>query len=181
MTLPLDNPAVLIHASAAALAMAMSLPVIAARKGTRLHRLIGTTFATGIILTSLSGFFIYEFTGRPSFFHALALLSLITITAGLRAIWRFGQTSKRRDLLLHYYNMSFSILGLWMAFVAQLAVNPAWEVSPLVIKSIAQYWQTFAALMFAMYTVGALYIFLPGRRRAESYLPHAQPASFTKS
>ena len=77
--------------------------------------------------------------------------------------------------------MSFSILGLWMAFVAQLAVNPAWEVSPLVIKSMAQYWQTFAALMFAMYAVGAFYIFLPGRKRAESYLPHAQPESLTKN
>jgi uncharacterized membrane protein len=161
--------------------MATSLPAIAVPKGTRLHRMIGITFATGIIFTSLSGFFIYEFTGGPSFFHVLAVLSLITITAGLRAIWRFGRTGNRRDLLLHYYNMSFSILGLWMAFAAQLAVNPAWEVSPLVITSMDQYWQTFAALMFAMYAMGALYIFLPGRRRAENYLPPAQPPSLTKS
>jgi hypothetical protein len=69
-----------------------------------------------LVLTSL---FIYNF-GKFNLFHFFALLSLLTLVAGiLPAIRRIDKTWINK----HYYFMSWSVVGLYCAFWAEVGVR----------------------------------------------------------
>lgn len=98
---------VIVHASAAFLAIALGPVNMIRRRRDTFHRLIGRTWVGLMYATSLSGLFITEhgFT----LFHALALFTIGTVTL---AIWRI----RHGDPIGHAANMIGSYIGLLIAF-----------------------------------------------------------------
>lgn len=103
--------------------------VVACRpKGNRKHRITGYFYAISLLLVNVSALSVYEDLPVMGPFHVLALVSLLTLTAGLTpAVLRWPVSWW---LGLHGYFMSWSYVGLVAAGVAQLVTMssglPAW-------------------------------------------------------
>tara|TARA_R110000796_G_scaffold252640_2_gene389864 strand:- start:113964 stop:114443 length:480 start_codon:yes stop_codon:yes gene_type:complete len=108
----------LFHTCCAVLAMIFGAVVVFKTKGTNLHRKIGYAYVTSMLLMNLSGFGIYNFGGL-SLFHAFAFISLLTLLLGIiPAIKRSKDWYKK-----HFYFMSWSVVGLYCAFWAEVGVR----------------------------------------------------------
>jgi uncharacterized membrane protein len=114
------------HAAAALTALAFGFMVLAMRKGTQLHRAIGMGYATAMVAVNGTALTIHRLTGHFGPFHALAILSLATVVAGVAA----AVLRPRNWLVKHYRMMSFSYLGLLAATTAEIAIRvPALHVN----------------------------------------------------
>ena len=106
----LNAPAVVqAHAAAAFLALALGLTVLALRKGTHLHRRIGTVWAALMLAVAVSSFFITLVT--PGSFSGIHLLSLVTVIAVPRAII----ARRRGNIRGHAIGMIMTFVGLLIA------------------------------------------------------------------
>lgn len=106
----------LFHTSIAFLAMAFGAIVLLRPKGTQRHRQLGYAYIICMVLLNGSAFGIYNFGGKPSLFHAFAIISLVTLVAGLLPAMR----KKSKDWYKkHFYFMSWSVVGLYCAFWAE--------------------------------------------------------------
>src|SRR6185312_1006422 len=74
------------HVSTASLALIVGALVFLLPKGTELHRKIGYGYVGLMSLSSVSAFFLHGFNGGWSFFHVLAVWTLLTLVLGLLAI-----------------------------------------------------------------------------------------------
>jgi len=104
----------LFHVAVALLAMVIGPIVLWFPKGTKRHKLLGYTYAITMLLLNLSAFMIYSLQGRPSMFHLFALISLVTLAAGILPAMRKKKTKGWHQR--HYYFMSWSVVGLYCAF-----------------------------------------------------------------
>lgn len=98
---------VIVHASAAFLAIVLGPVNMIRRRRDALHRRVGRTWAGLMYTTCLSGLFITE--NGITLFHALALFTIGTVTL---ALWRI----RRGDPVGHAANMIGSYIGLLIAF-----------------------------------------------------------------
>lgn len=98
---------VIVHASAAFLAIVMGPVNMIRRRRDAFHRLVGRTWVSFMYATCLSGLFITE--NGITLFHALALFTIGTVTL---ALWRI----RRGDPFGHAANMIGSYIGLLIAF-----------------------------------------------------------------
>ncbi len=90
------------------------------RKGDGPHRLLGRGFFCAMLGVNGTAFGIYEMTGGPSIFHALAILSLLTVWRGYAAI-------RRGEVARHLSYMIFAYAGLIAALGSRLpALLPSW-------------------------------------------------------
>jgi uncharacterized membrane protein len=107
------------HSAAAIAALLFGFVVLADRKGTNAHRAIGSAYVAAMIAANLTAFGIYRLTGQFGPFHALALVSLLTVARGVAAVLR------RRPgwLVTHYYSMGWSYIGLTAAACAEVIVR----------------------------------------------------------
>ncbi len=108
----------LIHTVLALLAMATGTIVILGRKGTAGHKLTGYAYAAAMLGLNGTALGIYNF-GSFNLFHIFAIVSLLTLLGGLVPAWRRSQGWLGR----HYYFMSWSIVGLYCAFWAEVGVR----------------------------------------------------------
>ena len=65
----------------------------------------------------------YEMSGRPNLFHFFAVVSLVTLSWGLWAIWRYQHTRNTEHLITHQHCMVWAYFGLFMAGFWQVAFN----------------------------------------------------------
>lgn len=121
-------------------------------KGTRTHRIVGGSYVAAMLTLNLSAFTIFSLNGRANVFHALAILSLATLAVALTSIWRWRASGRPALLLRHQYNMAFSYLGLWMAFVSELLTNRRFGLD--YIRTEQQFWIVVAAANAAMLGAG---------------------------
>jgi len=107
------------HLTSAVVALALGAIVVLERKGTPTHRLIGAGYVLAMLIVNVTALCLFRLTGRFEPFHALALVSLATITQGVLAAVR------RRDRWLHthYYCMAWSYIGLWAAACAESVIR----------------------------------------------------------
>lgn len=132
------------HTVIACTAIVLGTVVLFKPKGSKMHRRIGYAYVWSMVLTNLSAFLIYN-TGRPSFFHLCALISLLTLTAGVIAAVR-----KRKGWLVrHYYFMSWSVVGLYCAF---------WSETGTRLVDMQYFWWTVMAATMITAAVGAMVI-----------------------
>jgi uncharacterized membrane protein len=103
------------HVAAATAALALGLVVLVERKGTMTHRLIGCGYVAAMVLLNVTALGLYRLTGHFGPFHALALISLATVAAGVTVVWRRAPNWLRR----HYYFMAWSYVGLLAAACAE--------------------------------------------------------------
>lgn len=109
----------LFHTITAILSMIFGTAVLLNRKGTLRHRRMGRVYGISMLLMILSAFAIYNLGGF-SLFHAFALVSLITLILGIIPVLR---KKKPNWYASHYYFMSWSVVGLYCAFWAELGVR----------------------------------------------------------
>lgn len=92
--------------------------VIVGRKGTPAHKKFGYIYVIAMTLTNLSAFMIYRLFGSFGLFHIAAIFSLATTYSGMIPMWL-----KKPNVGWKYFHFTFmywSIIGLYMALVAEL-------------------------------------------------------------
>lgn len=114
-----------IHIVSASVALALGGFVVASRKGTPIHRLVGLAYVFAMLLLNLAALSIYDMTGHFGPFHAGAIFSLVCVLIGVSApILRKGNWLDR-----HYRWMGWSYFGLLAAAFAETVVRmPALRV-----------------------------------------------------
>jgi uncharacterized membrane protein len=117
-----------IHVVAASVALVLGLVVAVRRKGDGLHVLLGRLYLLAMSAVVVPALFLYDITGGPGIFHALAVVSLLTTSLGWLSVLRRGRS--RSALGAHATFMAWSWIGVVTAGAAQLA-NSTWpEESP---------------------------------------------------
>jgi len=110
-----------LHIAAAVLAMVLGAMVLLRRKGDIAHKRFGYAYALCMLLVNATAFGMYKLFGSFGPFHIAAIVSLLTLAAGLRAALR----NKRRPnwLVTHLTYMYWSVIGLYAAFFSELGVR----------------------------------------------------------
>jgi uncharacterized membrane protein len=107
------------HVLAALSALGAGAAVLLMPKGTHTHRVIGAVYVLALVLVDVAALSLHR---ENSFgvFHALAVVSLVTIAVGLVPLL----VGKRSPMVLtnHAYCMTWSYAGLVAAGCGQLAV-----------------------------------------------------------
>lgn len=124
-----------LHIAAAVAAMLLGLLVLFRRKGTRSHRLLGYAYVSAMMVLNLSAFGMYRLFGIFGPFHIAAVVSTLTIGAGMRAILKRPRT--QRTIELHLVFMYWSVLGLYAAFFSELMVRVRINAAFMIIVSVA--------------------------------------------
>jgi uncharacterized membrane protein len=111
------DPVGTVHVVLGVMALALGLLVVVMRKGTAGHRRAGLFYAVVMVLLNATALMIYDLFGRFGPFHALALVSMATLTAGVVPVWL---RRPRAWLELHARFMSWSYAGLIAAFFSEI-------------------------------------------------------------
>lgn len=110
-----------LHVVLAIVCLLVGAAVLSRRKGGHTHRVLGYAYSAALLLVNVSALSAYGESGVPGPFHAMAVVSLVTLSAG------FIPAMLRRPrgwwLELHAYFMSWSYVGLVAAGVSQLATQ----------------------------------------------------------
>ncbi len=110
-----------LHIATALVAMALGIWVLAVKKGTALHKKLGYSYALAMVLVNATAFGIYHLMGKFGPFHLAALVSIITLIAGLIPAMKKQRAKNWRFYHLTY--MYWSVIGLYAAFFSELAVR----------------------------------------------------------
>lgn len=111
----------LVHIAASCLALVIGAAVLVVRKGDRRHRRLGRVYAVAMVLVNASAFYIYRLFGGFGPFHVAAVISLLTLLAGIRPV-----LMRPRPLQWSTTHMTFmywSVVGLYAAFASELLVR----------------------------------------------------------
>lgn len=108
-----------IHVVFAITAIAVGAAMFLFKKGGRSHRTLGYLYSVALLLVNLSALSVYQDSEGPGPFHILALVSLVTLGAGI--LPAFFRKPKTAWMSRHAYFMSWSYIGLVAAGVGQLA------------------------------------------------------------
>ena len=109
-----------VHLLFAVLAMITGTMVLAKTKGTSSHRKIGYAYCFCMLGLNISAFLIYRLFGKFGIFHWMAILSLVTISAGMLPMI----SKKAKHYIIWHYNfMYWSVIGLYAAFMAETLVR----------------------------------------------------------
>lgn len=107
----------LIHLIVSIIALITGLFVLTTTKGTKTHKQIGYVYSISMILLNLTAFMIYKLYGKFGIFHWFAVISCLTLFAGLYPVL----TKKSKNyLLIHFNFMYWSVVGLYCAFMAEI-------------------------------------------------------------
>ena len=115
------------HTAAAVIALILG-PVLFLRvKGDKPHRQFGYAYVAAMLVVCLAGLPMRGFMGTISPFHVLAIVSLVTVTAGLIAAIVSARSRGGRDGMLyaHMKFMAWSYIGLVAAGLAQFGSRVA--------------------------------------------------------
>lgn len=149
------TPQLWLHFVAVSAALVIGLALLLAVKGTRNHRRAGWLYVTAMLLGNTAALTSYRL--GINIFHVFAIVSLVSLFFGLRAIRRWRATEDPKWLKSHRINMGFSYLGLVMAGVSQFATNPRFGMAETMTP--LQFWGLFAVINVAMYAAGSWLIF----------------------
>lgn len=122
-----------IHTASALLAMVTGALVIVNPKMGTLHKRLGYGYVVSMLLLNSTAFQIYHLFGRFGPFHILAIMSLICVLGGI--IPALARQHVRNWLHWHYYFMTWSVVGLYAAFWAELFTRtlPMGQFWPVVL------------------------------------------------
>ena len=140
------------HVAMGSVALVSGAVVLMLPKGTARHRRVGRIYAAAILAINGTALSMYDLTGRPNVFHVIALVNLATLAMGLLALRRWRRTHEPGDLVTHQRRMAMSYVGVWMAFVTELLVNPMLGVSR--ISNPRSHWPLMITLNLALFGVG---------------------------
>lgn len=134
-----------LHLLFSVISMITGLIVILNTKGTKFHKKVGNVYVVNMLLLNISSFFISNFNGF-SIFHFFAIVSLITILAGMYPVLK----RSKNWLQKHYYFMAWSVVGLYCAFWS--------EVGTRFVKNMQDFWWAVAIATFLTAFLGNYFI-----------------------
>jgi uncharacterized membrane protein len=134
-----------IHLFFAVVAMITGIIVVFNTKGTLFHKKLGYLYVSNMSLLNVSSFFISNFNGF-SIFHFFAIVSLVTILAGMYPVLK----KTKNWLHKHYYFMAWSVVGLYCAFWSEVGVR--------FVSNMKQFWWAVAIATFSTAFIGAIII-----------------------
>jgi len=105
----------LTHLITAMLALLFGTLSLWQAKGTPAHKRIGYGYAVSMIIMLLSAFLLYNLFGRWGVFHWAAVVSSLTLAAGLIPVI----LKTKNQLTLHFAFMYWSVMGLYGALIAE--------------------------------------------------------------
>jgi len=123
----------LLHVAAALAALGLGLAILRTRKGTPRHRRHGRLFVLAMVAVNGAALTIYR-EGTPSVFHALALVSLATLSAGF---WAIRRKPGLPGQVAHGTLMSWALAGLLAAGLGQGAAALGVSVAGTVLGTLA--------------------------------------------
>jgi uncharacterized membrane protein len=152
-----------VHVGAASVALVLGLVLIARRKGDAWHVRLGRLYVAAMLLVAVPVLFVFDITGGPGVFHALAVVSLLTTTLGWSAVR--GQGRHRAGVAPHATFMAWSWVGVVTAGLAQLA-NHRWpDESPWPVLAVVAMTTLAGALAVPPSVSRALLVSSSGRSR----------------
>jgi len=134
-----------LHLLFSVISMITGLIVILNTKGTKFHKRVGYVYVVNMLLLNISSFLISNFNGF-SIFHFFAIVSLITILAGMYPVLK----RTKNWLQKHYYFMAWSVVGLYCAFWS--------EVGTRFVKNMQDFWWAVAIATFLTAFLGNYFI-----------------------
>lgn len=145
------TPMLWLHFVAVLAALVAGVVQLLGPKGTARHRLGGRAYVVVMLCGNLGALTSY----RLGFgvFHILAIVSLVSLALGLRALADWRRTGDPERLRSHRIHMAFSYLGLVMAGVSQALLNPRFGIVEAMPP--AAYWGVFAAVNVTLYGLGS--------------------------
>ena len=111
--MPALPPAILVHLAAAAIALVLGVLVLAMRKGTPAHRVIGRYWVAAMVVLAVGSFWITR-DGALSWIHGLSAFTLASLAA---AVWAI----RRRYVRTHRMAMLGTLAGFMIAGAFALA------------------------------------------------------------
>lgn len=157
------------HVVAASIALALGLVVLGRRKGDSWHVRLGRLYVATMLAVAVPVLFVFDSTGRPGPFHALAVVSLLTTALGWLFARRRGHT--RPGVVAHATFMAWSWIGVLTAGLAQRA-NHEWpQESPWPVLAVAGVATLIGAVAVPRFVSRAL----DGRRRAGLVVAETPP------
>ncbi|MEM7110557.1 MAG: DUF2306 domain-containing protein [Bacteroidota bacterium] len=106
-----------IHLMASCLALITGTYILFAIKGTLLHKKVGYIYVGSMVILLITAFMIYRLFGGFGIFHVVAIVSSVTLAAGMiPAIRRTNQNW----ILIHFAWMYWSVMGLYAAFASEM-------------------------------------------------------------
>lgn len=111
----------LIHLLSACLALITGTMVLAMKKGTAKHKKAGYIYAVSMVVVVSTAFMIYRLFGGWGIFHWAALVSGVTLAGGMIPV--ILRKPKSDWLGLHFGFMYWSVMGLYAAFVSEVATR----------------------------------------------------------
>ena len=107
-----------VHLLASMIALAMGTQVLWMDKGTQLHRQIGYVYSASMLVVIITAFSIYRLFGGFGVFHILAIVSFVTLLAGMVPV--LLKKPRNNYMSLHFSFMYWSVIGLYAAFVSEM-------------------------------------------------------------
>ncbi len=117
----------MVHTIASVLALLFGTWVLLAKKGDRFHKQMGYAYTGSMAVVLLTSFFMYNLFGGFGIFHVFAIISSLTLIAGMVPILR---RKPKTYISLHYNFMYWSVIGLYGAFLAEILTR----IPPMLIK-----------------------------------------------
>jgi uncharacterized membrane protein len=109
----------LLHLTSSLFAMAYGALVLLSPKGGARHKLWGYCYTVAMFTVLVSALFIYRLFGTFGPFHFIAVIGFVYLITGLMpALLR-----SKNWLKIHVYSMYWSVIGLFAAFFAEVAVR----------------------------------------------------------
>ncbi|MCR9279510.1 MAG: DUF2306 domain-containing protein [Pseudomonadaceae bacterium] len=115
-----------IHLLSALASLVFGTSVLLLRKGTALHKRVGYCYTAAMSVMLVTAFMIYRVFGGFGLFHVFAVISSVTLAAGMwPALRRRGNW-----VMSHLAFMYWSVIGLYAATVSEVLTRipdaPVW-------------------------------------------------------
>lgn len=117
----------LVHTIFSVLALFFGTWVLFAKKGDKRHKQMGYAYTLSMGMVLVTSFFMYNLFGGFGIFHVFAIVSSVTLIAGMVPILL---KKPKHYISLHFNFMYWSVIGLYGAFLAEVLTR----IPPMVIK-----------------------------------------------
>lgn len=111
----------LVHFIASLFALIFGTLILVCSKGTSKHKFMGRLYGLAMLVVLVTAFMTYRLFGTWGIFHWTALISSLTLVAGLFPILAKRPTDSYMSL--HYSFMYWSVAGVYGAFVSETLVR----------------------------------------------------------
>ena len=108
----------IIHLASSILALVFGTLILVWKKGTRRHKYWGYAYVISMAALNISAFTLYKLFGGFGIFHIAAIVSSLTLIAGMVPVIR--RRPAKKYILVHFSFMYWSVTGLYAAFASEV-------------------------------------------------------------